>query len=675
MTATTIFLIILSLVVAAGLSYFQYFYKAKTLLNVYKVLAFLRFVAIFSVLLLLINPVITHKSFEVVKSPLILAVDNSSSIVDLKADKSVQEVYEKLSANAALKDKFDVQSYQFDQEVAVSNTFDFKGKQTNLELLAKNIKSVYRSNQRATVIITDGNQTTGNDYVYSFDAEQAVYPIAVGDTTTFLDLRIAELNVNKYAFHKNKFPAEIFLNYSGTKSVSGNFKIVQGNNTLFTQQVSFSPDKKSMVIQALLPAEKPGLQVYKAIITSSEKEKNSYNNTKNFAVEVLDQKTNVALVSAINHPDLGALKRSIETNPQRKVRVLKPSEFSATDQYNLLIAYQPTADFKPVFEAAHRAGINMMIVTGVNTDYSFLNQQQSNLVFKMSGQREDYTAGFESGFNWFSVENIGFEQFPPLQNAFGTITVNGNVSTLLSAKIRNIDIEMPLLAFAENQGKRMAYWLGENAWKWRLQSHVDNKSFEKYDVFVDKMVQYLTSNNIRKSLVVHHERFYNSGDALEITAQYFNKNYEPDEQARLTINVVNKNTKQTKKYDLLKTNNAFKVNLDGLTAGQYSFSVKELNTNTVYNGTFEVLDFDIEKQFVNPDLNKLKQLAAQTKGQVYVPNQVDALMKSLLENPKYQAVEKAIVRKTPIIDWVWLLVIAALALTAEWFTRKYNGLL
>lgn len=675
MTATTILLILLSVFVAAALSYYQYFYQVKTSTRIYKVLAFLRFAAIFAVLLLLINPVITHKTFEVVKSPLILAVDNSSSIVDLKADASVKEIYEKLSSNAALRDKFDVQSYKFDQEVAVSNAFDFKGKQTNLEKLAQNIKSVYRSTNRATVVITDGNQTTGNDYVYSFDSEQAVYPIAVGDTTTFLDLRIAELNVNKYAFHKNKFPAEIFLNYSGNKSVSGNFKIVQGNNTLFSQQVSFSPSKKSTIIQALLPANQPGLQIYKAVLSSSESEKNTYNNTKNFAVEVLDQKTNVALVSAINHPDLGALKRSIETNPQRKVSILKPAAFSAADGYNLVIAYQPTAEFKSVFDATNRAGINMMIVTGVNTDYTFLNQQQSNLVFKMSSQREDYTAGFDAGFNWFSIENIGFEQFPPLQNAFGTITVNGNVSTLLSAKIRNIDIEMPLLAFAENQGKRTAYWLGENAWKWRLQSHVDNKSFEKYDVFVDKMVQYLTSNNARKSLVVNHERFYNSGDALEITAQYFNKNYEPDEQARLTINVVNKNTKQTKKYDLLKTNNAFKVNLDGLPAGQYSFVVKELNTNTVYNGSFEVLDFDIEKQFVNPDLNQLKQLATQTQGKVYVPNQVDTLIKSLLENQKYQAVEKAIVRKTPLIDWVWLLVIASLLLAVEWFVRKYNGLL
>ena len=107
---------------------------------------------------------------------------------------------------------------------------------------------------------------------------------------------------------------------------------------------------------------------------------------------------------------------------------------------------------------------------------------------------------------------------------------------------------------------------------------------------------------------------FRSGDALEISAQFFNKNYEFDEKARLTISVTNKNTKQNKRYDLLRTNNAFKVNLDGLSAGQYTFSVKELNSNSTYNGYFEILDFDIEKQFVNPDLQKLTQLANQTKG-------------------------------------------------------------
>jgi hypothetical protein len=675
MTTNTILLLLLSVIIAGSLSFYHYFYKAKYQSKVHWILALLRFISVFGILVLLINPILSRKTFETIKTPLPIVVDNSSSIVDLKANASALDLYQKLTSNAALREKFEIQSYRFDSDFQSAETFDFKGKQTNIEAVAKNLKSINKNATFPTILITDGNQTTGNDYVYSFEANNKVFPLVVGDTTTFLDLRVSQLNVNKYAFHKNKFPVEVFLNYAGTKSITANFKISQGNSILNTQTVSFSPTKKSAIVTVLLPADKVGLQIFKASVTSKEQEKNEYNNTKNFAVEVIDQKTNIALVSAINHPDLGALKRAIETNAQRKVTIVKPNEIKALQDYNVLILYQPTAEFKSIFETNKIAGINTFIITGTTTDFTFLNQQQNSLVFKMSGQKEDYMAGFNSQFNLFALDDIGFEQFPPLQNAFGIVTSNTNVSVLLSAKIRNIDANSPLLAFAENQGKRTAFLLGENSWKWRLQSHVDTKTFEKYDVFVDTVIQYLASNNAKKSLVVNHESFYNSGDALEITAQFFNKNYELDEKARLTISVTNKSTKQVKKYDLLKTNNAFKVNLDGLSAGQYTFSVKELNTNTVYNSYFEILDFDIEKQFVNPDLKKLQQLAAQTQGRVYTPNQVESLIKVLLEDNNYKAVEKAVVKKTPLVDWVWLLVLIAISLTCEWFIRKYNGLL
>ena len=680
MTTNTILLLLLSIIIAVGLSFFQYYYKAKTKSKVNLVLAFLRFVSILGILLLLINPIISRKTFEIVKTPLPIVVDNSSSIIDLKAKESTLELYKKLSQNKELQDKFDVQSFRFDSEfqqseVPIAIGMNFKGTQTNIDEVAKNLKSIYKNVVFPTVIITDGNQTSGNDYVYSFDANNKVYPLVVGDTTAFLDLKINQLNVNKYAFHKNKFPVEVFLQYSGNKNVTADFSISQGNSVLSRQTVSFSSSKKSEILNVLLPADKVELQVFKASISSKEKEKNTYNNTKNFAVEVIDQKTNVAIISAINHPDIGALKRAIESNAQRKVTIVKPNKIKSLQDYNILILHQPTTEFKSIFENNKLAGINTFIVTGTDTDFNFLNQQQSNLVFKMSGQKEDYLAQFNSQFNLFAIDNLGFENFPPLQNAFGTITTNGNVTTLLSSKIRNIETNSSLLVFAENQGKRSAFLLGENIWKWRLQSHIDNQSFEKFDVFVDKIIQFLASNNSKKSLVVNHKNFYNSGEAIEISAQYFNKNYEFDEKARLTISVTNTKTKQVKNYDLLKGNNSFKVNLDGLSAGTYSFSVKELNSNTIYNSHFEILDFDIEKQFVNPDVEKLNQLASQTQGKVHYPDQVDALIKSLLENENYKAVQKSIVNKTPLIDWVWLLVLIVLSLSSEWFIRKYNGML
>lgn len=675
MTLNTALLIVFSLLVAGVLSFFQYYYKAKNKSKLILFLAFLRFTSIFGLLLLLINPVISTNSEEIIKPTLSIVVDNSSSIKALKGDKTAVEVYTALVGDKSLNEKFDIQSYQFDSEFQESDKFDFKGTQTNLDLIATNLKNNNRNKTFPTIIITDGNQTSGNDYVYSFDASNKVFPIVLGDTIKVLDLKINQLNVNKYAFYKNKFPVEVFLQYSGDKGLSANFTISQGNSVLTKESISFSSSKKTAVVNVLLPANKVGSQVFKAQISSNEKEVNTYNNTKNFAVEVMDQKTNVAIISAINHPDLGAIKRSIESNAQRKVTIVKPQDIKQLSDYNVLVMYQPTAEFKSVFEENKSAGINGFIITGTNTDFSFLNQQQNSLGFKMSNQKEDYLAGFNPQFNLFALDNIGFENFPPLENNYGTTTVNGAVSVLLYSKIRNLETNSPLMAFAENQGGRTAFLLGENIWKWRLQSHVENQSFDKFDIFIDKTIQYLASNNSKKSLVVNHESFYNSGEAIEISAQYFNKNYEFDEKARLSISVINSETKQAKNYDLLKSDNSFKVNLDGLAAGNYNFKVTELNSKTSYSGRFEILDFDIEKQFVNPDLQKLNQLATQTQGKTYFPNQVGSLIKSLLEDDTYKAIQKNNATRTPLIDWYWLCLLIAMTLAVEWFIRKYNGLL
>ncbi len=678
MTNSTIFLILLSVIIAGGLSYFQYFYKASSKSKVTKLLTFLRFLSIFGILLLLINPVISRKTFETIKTPLVIVVDNSKSINELKANTISTGDFEKLKSNSKLNDKFDLQLYRFDENLEVienKEELNFKGNQSRFDNVAKSLKNINRNLKFPTVLISDGNQTSGEDYVYSFDKNNKVYPLVVGDTATYLDLKINQINVNKYAFHKNKFPVEVFLQYAGTKSINANFSIANGNSVLAKQTLNFSPSNKSQVVNVLLPADRVGVQIFTATISSPENEKNKYNNTKKFAVEVIDQRTEVGIVSAISHPDLGAIKRSIETNSSRKVTIVKPQNISELNKFNVIILYQPTTEFKQVFEANKSLKLNTFIITGKNTDFSFLNQQQNDISLKMSSQKEDYLPSYESNYNLFAIDDIGFSTFPPLENAFGTITTTGNVNTLLSSKIRNVATNQPLLCFSENLGKRNAYLLGENIWKWRAQSYVDKKSFDEFDVFIDKTIQFLATNNAKKSLVVNHERFYNSGDALEITAQYFNKNYELDEKARLTIAVTNAKTKLTKRYDLLRSSNAFKVNLDGLPSGKYSFTVKELNSNASYSASFEVIDFDIEKQFVNPDLAKLKQLATNTYATFFMPNQIENLIKTLLETEDYKAIEKQVVKKSPLIDWVWLLVLIALSLATEWFLRKWNGLL
>jgi hypothetical protein len=50
------------------------------------------------------------------------------------------------------------------------------------------VRSRNRNNKFPTILLTDGNQTSGNDYIYSFD-ETKVFPIVLGDTTKIVDLK------------------------------------------------------------------------------------------------------------------------------------------------------------------------------------------------------------------------------------------------------------------------------------------------------------------------------------------------------------------------------------------------------------------------------------------------------------------------------------------------------
>jgi hypothetical protein len=64
-------------------------------------------------------------------------------------------------------------------------------------------------------------------------------------------------------------------------------------------------------------------------------------------------------------------------------------------------------------------------------------------------------AGFNSQFNLFVLDN-GFENFAPLENTYGNITVKGNASAF--SKIRSIETNSPLLLYAENQGNRSVFF-------------------------------------------------------------------------------------------------------------------------------------------------------------------------------------------------------------------------
>lgn len=677
MQIETILYIILSGIIALSLALFQYIYKSTKRTKVQIVLGFLRFVTLFSVFLLLINPKFDKSSYVDEKPNLLIAVDNSESVKYLEQDHNTRDLVEKLKQDKTLNERFNLEFFSFGKEIKALDTLSFNEKQTNPSLLFDRFSQVYGNSIAPLVIITDGNQTYGNDYEYAAqNYKHAIFPVILGDTIRYTDLKIEQLNVNRYAYLNNKFPIEIISVYNGLDDVKSQLTISSGNSIVFSENLTFNKEQSSRLITLSLPANNAGVHSYKAELKPLPNEKNTINNIKNFAVEVIDRKTHVAIISDLIHPDLGALKKAIESNEQRQASILTPSEFlEVTDSFQQVILYQPNQSFKPLYDVIETLNMNAFTILGTKTNWSEFNKLQSYVQQTVTNQNEDFQAALNSNFSAFIVDDLNFSDLPPLQTEFGAATFTVPTDIVLFKTVNGIQLKEPLLFTYEISQKRAAVLNGEGIWRWRAQSYLEEKSFHNFDNFIGKIIQYLDSNQKRTRLNVTYESFYNGNDNVIISAQFFNKTYEFDTRAALEVTVKNKENELSQKIPFILKQSNYQVDLSGLEAGDYTFTVKEQNENISQSGEFKILDYNVEQQFLNANVSKLEKVAHQSQGTSYFINETDALITQLIKDERFATIQKSTKKVVPLIDWKFLLAIIALSLSAEWFIRKYNGLI
>ena len=397
--------------------------------------------------------------------------------------------------------------------------------------------------------------------------------------------------------------------------------------------------------------------------------------SKAFAVEVIDQKTNVLLISDMVHPDLGAIKKSVESNERRSITIQRTSEVKNVDDYQLIILYQPNSRFRGVYEKISAARKNYLTIVGSKTDWVFLNKTQNKYYQEITRQTEYYIPRFNPNYSTFLFDDIGYEGYPPLIGNFGEIRISSNHDVLLYRTIGNIQTEEPLLATIEEDGIREAILLGEGFWRWRAQNFLDTKNFESFDDFFSKLIQYLATNKPKSRLNTISESFYYGNANIKIKAEYFTKNYEFDNRGSLQISLKNKDTEETQTIPMLLKNNLYEVDLSNLKAGNYDFTVAVSGENISRSGSFTVLEYNVEQQFLNADVTKLKQVATNTNGKSYFIGQNEKLIQDLIQDQRYQPIQKSKENVVSLIDWKYLLVIIILLLGIEWFARKYNGLI
>ncbi len=669
--------IIASVIIAIIVALFHYMYKAKSKKSgITLFFAFLRFLSVFLLLVLLVNPTFKKHTYYTEKPSLVIAVDNSASIQHLNQSNKAKELLAAIVNHKELQNRFKVDYYSFSDRLVDSLTTRFDQKQTNIANALEELDQIYKNTTAPIVLLTDGNQTYGKEYQFKNTTyKQQIFPIVVGDTMRITDTKIEQLNVNRYAYLKNKFPVEAILTYTGTEAVDTKFLIRSGSKVLHSQTLSLSKENSSKIITVHLPADAAGVQQFSAQLVPIKEEQNTINNLQSFAVEVIDQKTNVVLISDISHPDLGAIKNSIQHNERRSVVIKKPSKINGFDDYQLVILYQPTSNFRGVYAELLKSKKNYLTITGAKTDWSFLNGVQQNYAQERTRQSEYYLPIYNPNYTTFLTENIGFEDFPPLVGAFGETTVKAASDVLLYKRIGAIETKDPLAFTIENEGQREGVLLGEGIWRWRAHSYLASKNFDTFDDFLGKIVQYLASTKKKSRLTTSAASFYYGNASIKIKAAYFTKNYEFDRRGNLQIAVKNKKTGAVQQIPMLLKNNTYESDITNLASGDYEYTVTVQGENIAKSGVFAILDYDVEQQLLNADVTKLKQLATHTEGSAYFVDQSNQLINDLIADQRYLPVQKRRESIVSLIDWKYLLAIIILVLAIEWFIRKYKGLI
>jgi hypothetical protein len=658
--------ILFALLAAILLSAFQYLYKRKALsLFIFRALSY------FAVLLLLVNPKVEKQIKKVTKPDLYILADNSKSIAKQNVGKSLKNAYNLLK-NSKFDEKFSVHYYSFGNQLQSKDSLDFTADKTDISAVLKELKNIQNTTQNAAVILlTDGQSTLGENYTYSLNQNDKlqVFPIVVGDTTRYDDLRINLLNANPFAYKGNRFPVEIFTSYDGKKQVVTNLIIKQGKQTVYKKKLKFSATNKSQHINLMLDAKAVGNYHYTAFLTKIDNEHNTLNNQKYFSVEIIDNAKKILLLSSIIHPDLGVLKRSLSKDKYLQIDLKKPSDKSIDfKKYHSLIIYQPTSEFADVFKTIKREKISWLVISGTHTDWAFINRQKLFFSKQSASVSENYFPAQNTSFSLFKLPELSVSELTPLVDSYGNIQLQGQTQTAYYSKIKGIATHQPLFVF--NSEQKQALLAGENIWKWRMQSGL-LKQEAAFDQLLQQSIQYLSLDKQFDRLKLRYNKQYFQGESIEIIAQVLDKNLAFNTKAQPVLSI--KVGGELQKFPMSNQGDYFQADLSNLSAGTYKFTVFDKITKLKKSGSIRILSYSLEEKNLRADIKSLQKLAQNTQGKVYDTSDISTLIDYLSKDANYPSISHITVEKLPLINYKWLLFLIVLLLGAEWFLKKLRG--
>lgn len=645
----------------------------------------LRVLVLGILVMLLINPYIRHRNSVVEQPVVVLAHDNSASLILTGDSTFYKESYPQALADfrEALGRNFQVEEYLFGQEVREFDELDYTDQLTDLSAVLRMVeRRYYKRNVGAVLLFSDGLYNRGTDPLLL--AEKSAFPVhtvLLGDTLTVPDLFIRDLHYNKKVSLGSTFPLRVVAGAVDCAGKRADLEIAVDGRIVARQTLEIGTNRYSKEVDFMLEADTKGVRQIEIAISGLDNESQTVNNVKRVFVEVQDQQYKVLCVGDAPHPDLGALKSVLNEDCGMDF-VFGHEEIPDLSEYQLLVLHQTpsgrTDQDALLAQLERNPRIPILFVVGGSVSVEALNKFQQAIEFRQGASRTllDVKPVFNPAFGTFTLgdplrDKMG--RFPPLAMPYLEINPVLGHDDLLLQEVMGVRSGAPLMTFVKGS-RKMAFLFGTNLWRWRLYNYYQDHNTAVFDELFSKTLKYLMLNADDGLAVFAKEEYY-SNEAVVMTAELRNPTNELVTEPDLNIQLVNNRTGATYDYAFAKRGHDYELNASVLPEGIYTYRAQTTLAGRSLSayGSFSVVTLGIEAQQLTADAGLMRSLAASTQGRCYTVDQLPMLLEDLHADARITSVEHHETRFEDLIHSKWIFFVLVGLAAIEWILRKMFG--
>lgn len=674
----------------ASISLAIWYYQKKSWLTdspswVRTFLIAIRTFILFTLAVFILGIIIELTSYNIEKPYFITLIDSSSSM--LNYDDSAKIKNQVIDFQKAAKEKFgnrlNYASFLVDEKSIETNSILFKGNKSNLSAGFETIlSSFYDRNIGGIAFISDGNYNDGPNPIYSSKKIPLtpIYTLGVGDTIEKPDQIVRQVISNEIAFYRSSFPIEVTLEANKLANKNSVLSIYHKGKIVQKKTISYNQSNAQIIkLNFEIQATELGIQQYVVVIEPIDREKTKANNSKSIFVEVLDSRSKVLVLSEAPHPDISAIKSSLEKNKALTIEVKNIADWKSDSLHaDIIIWHNPESALSlKTIQKIQRSKLPVFYFIGPSTPSIFLDQMNLGIQSKSNGQLNDVQVNVNNQNNpieWSTSFIDQIESFPPVQSNYGEMSVSSSLQNSFYQKIGRIPTKDPLLMFNSAGNKKFGVFYGEGIWRWKIYEFAKTKSNVVFDEFIQKSIAYLlTAKNGSSLRIKFPERIYKN-EEINLDAEYYNETMNLTTKPTIQFELVTSKNKKFN-YQFAVNENHYSLSLGKLSVGNYTWKATS-NYNgkkTTKKGTFFVENYSIESIDTKSNFSLLREISSSSHGAFSKLSNFSELLNKIESKAEFVNVSFEEKENHQLLDYAWILGTLILFSSAEWFIRRWFG--